>query len=432
MQMAEPASRHLAEGEQYNIRAVCDLIRAAFTPDDLWRFCRDRPVFAELLNLFEPDSSLERMIDRIYEFCQTRLLFGDLLREIEAHRPRQYALFRPKLLALVRDTDVASQAIDHFTRQLNRPEWRDPIVAFRAVFETACERICRLGEYKQLHEWFHRLSDLHNIISSEVSDDGQRLKTDKRAWARLMRHEPDVQELVGNLLDAAQGEGSVVARTFWIRWLEPVPEELRQAIERLDPDRLESAVGHLGRVLDRAPSQINDRLHEAAMSLQLAGLAESMGSVRDTLPQPDLRTEIVQEITAGVNTLRELGGRLVALVEQHNLWQELHNQLNWIEANLGDDMQSLRDAWPDLQVQGEEIYGHNPADWAVELRRTTAELQDSLATGDSLRVRMLFLRYRSQAGRQFSSVDQDLLGLCCDLQDVGKSLDDLTEAMPHD
>ena len=431
-QMAESPSPRQPENEQYNVAAICDLIRAAFTPDDLRRFCRDRPAFADLRNFFGPDSGLERMIDHAVEFCQTRRLFADLLREIEAHNPRQYERFRPRLLAPAPAPAVAAEGIDAVTRQMDRPESRDAVVAFRAVFETACEQISRLGEYKQLHEWLHRLSDLYNIISDEVGDDWQRLATNQRAWARLMRHEPEVQGLVGSLLDAAQGKDSVIARAFWIRWLEPVREELRQAIEHRDPGQLKDAVGHMGRVLDRAPSQINDRLVETAMSLHLTGLAESMGSARDTLPEPDLGPEVVQQITAGVNTLRELGGRLAALVDQHNLWQEVHNQLNYLDPNLGDDVQPLRDAWPDLQLLSEELYDHSPANWAVEFRKTTVELTDILTTDDSVRVKMLFLRYSSQARQQFSRVDQDLLTLCQDLQGIGGSLDALTKAMHHD
>ena len=97
--MAEPASPSQAENGRYNIGAVCDLIRAAFTPDDLRRFCRDRSTFADLRNFFGPDSGLERMIDHVVEFCQTRYLFADLLREIKAYSPRQYDRFRPRLLA---------------------------------------------------------------------------------------------------------------------------------------------------------------------------------------------------------------------------------------------------------------------------------------------------------------------------------------------
>lgn len=430
--MAESVSPGQPAAEQYNIGAICDLIRAAFTPDGLRRFCRDRPPFAKLRNYFDQDSSLERMIDEVMEFCRTRRLFADLLREIEDDNPQQYEYFRPRLLAPTAAPAVAAQGIDAVTRQMDRAESHDFIVAFRAVFETSCEQIGRLGEYKQLHEWFHRLSDLYNIIHDEVGDDWQRLAENQRAWARLMRHEPEVQGLVGNLLDAAQSEDSVVARAVWLRWLEPVREELRQAIEGPDPRALERAVGHLGRVLDRAPSQINDRLVETANSLHLSGLAESMGSVRDTLPEPDADAEVVQQITAGVSTLRDLGARLAALVDQHNLWQAVHTELNWIEVNLGDDVQSLRDAWPDLEPLNQDLYQEGSAPWAVELRGTTAELQDALASGNSVRVKMLFLRYSSQARQQFSRVDQDLLDLCQDLQGIGGSLGALTKAMHHD
>jgi hypothetical protein len=430
--MAEAAGPGQPDNGQYNIGAICDLLRETFTPEDLRRFCRERPPFDKLRNYFGPDSGLERMIDQVMEFCRTGALYADLLREIEAYKPRQYERFRPRLLAPEPAPAIAAQGIDAVTRQMDRPESHDFIVAFRAVFETSCEQIGRLGKYKQLHEWLHHLSDLYNIINDEVGDDCQCLAEDPRVWARLMRHEPEVQGLVGNLLGAAQGEDSVIAGAVWLRWLEPVREELRQAVEGLDPHPLRSAVGHLGRVLDRAPAQINDRLVETTQSLHLPGLAESLGNVRDTLPQPDADVEVVQQITAGVSTLRDLGARLAARVGQHNLWQEVHNELNWIEANLGDDVQALRDAWPDLEPLNEELYGQGSAPWAVDLRGTTAELQDALASDNSVRVKMLFLRYSSQARQQFSRVNQDLLGLCQDLQGIGKSLDALTKAMPHE
>ena len=46
-----------SSAEQYNIAAIRNLIRDAFTAKELWRFCQDRPAFRPVLVHFGPSFS---------------------------------------------------------------------------------------------------------------------------------------------------------------------------------------------------------------------------------------------------------------------------------------------------------------------------------------------------------------------------------------
>ena len=75
------------------------LLLAAFgsDPGSLRRFCEDRPVFRELRNRFGLKFGLDDMVDEVITFCSTDLLWDELLAEVAAARPRQYARFEDEL-----------------------------------------------------------------------------------------------------------------------------------------------------------------------------------------------------------------------------------------------------------------------------------------------------------------------------------------------
>lgn len=78
----------------YNVPVIRNLIRDAFTPNDLQRFCHDRPIFRPILHNFGPGFSLDDMIDVVIAYCEKRLLFSELLQEIRTSNPSQYERYR--------------------------------------------------------------------------------------------------------------------------------------------------------------------------------------------------------------------------------------------------------------------------------------------------------------------------------------------------
>jgi hypothetical protein len=85
--------RHIA----YNLTAIRELLLAAFTPEDLRRFCLDRPGFRPIVTYFS-DSSLQTMVDAVIDYCETRNLWDAFLTELKSTNPNQYARFETKLV----------------------------------------------------------------------------------------------------------------------------------------------------------------------------------------------------------------------------------------------------------------------------------------------------------------------------------------------
>jgi formylglycine-generating enzyme required for sulfatase activity len=83
-----------------DIAAIRQLLLAAFTPEDLRRFCYDRPDFRLVGRRFSPRHNLEDMVDELIAYCENFLLFHKLLAELKQHNPSQYTRFlEPELSA---------------------------------------------------------------------------------------------------------------------------------------------------------------------------------------------------------------------------------------------------------------------------------------------------------------------------------------------
>jgi hypothetical protein len=81
----------------YNVAAIRELLTEAFTPEDLRRFCEDRPIFRPVVARFGPGMGLDDSVDEVITYCRTRLLFPELLAAVEETNPRQYASFERQL-----------------------------------------------------------------------------------------------------------------------------------------------------------------------------------------------------------------------------------------------------------------------------------------------------------------------------------------------
>ncbi|MFC2037370.1 tetratricopeptide repeat protein [Chloroflexota bacterium] len=84
----------------YNLATIRNLLREAFTADDLRRFCQDRPTFRPILDYFGPGFNFMQMVDAVIEQCRTWALLPDLLAGIQEVNPRQYERYRDQLLTV--------------------------------------------------------------------------------------------------------------------------------------------------------------------------------------------------------------------------------------------------------------------------------------------------------------------------------------------
>ncbi len=79
------------------VAAIRGLLEAAFTAEELRRFCRDRPAFRPVVASFGPGQGLDDMVDRVIEYCQKRLEWDALLAGVAEVNRAQYDRFEPRL-----------------------------------------------------------------------------------------------------------------------------------------------------------------------------------------------------------------------------------------------------------------------------------------------------------------------------------------------
>lgn len=91
----------------YDIVAIRDLLKAAFTPAELRRLFlyTQNPDLHSLADEISPELGESLMMDQVITFCRRRALLADLLAEVEKARPRQYERFAPRLVAAVPSPD---------------------------------------------------------------------------------------------------------------------------------------------------------------------------------------------------------------------------------------------------------------------------------------------------------------------------------------
>jgi len=302
------------------------------------------------------------------------------------------------------------------------PAAHDAVVAFRAVFRSACDQIGVLAACKHLHELFQQLEDRYYLIYH----DGRRLPGDLSAWTSVERLEPDLQAVIDELLEQASSSPLAGEALLWQQKLVRAQEELREAIERQELDLLRLATIALRDVLGREPSRINTRLVSAAGALRLSAVAQALGMVRDHLSALHLNQQAqlhVEAFARGVDALAELDARLTDAIAAHNTFQELDDELRRIEAILDPDLREIERAWQSLRPMMRRLCESTTATWAPKFGAIGDELERTLPSHNRSKILRLFRSYRSQAIRSFNQVDRDLLALCEELRKVGDPLE---------
>jgi formylglycine-generating enzyme required for sulfatase activity len=97
----------ISEVDRYSIAKIRDLLSAAFTPQDLRRFCQDRPFLRPVVAKFGPGHGLDDMIQQVIDYCRTQLLWDEMLAEVRQVSPRQYARYEPYLGEGIDGKDLA-------------------------------------------------------------------------------------------------------------------------------------------------------------------------------------------------------------------------------------------------------------------------------------------------------------------------------------
>jgi formylglycine-generating enzyme required for sulfatase activity len=82
-----------SDTQDYNMATIRQFLLAAFTPEELRRFCYDRLAFRPVANRFGLGHGLDDMVDELITYCDRYRLLPELLAELKELNPRQYARF---------------------------------------------------------------------------------------------------------------------------------------------------------------------------------------------------------------------------------------------------------------------------------------------------------------------------------------------------
>jgi hypothetical protein len=301
---------------------------------------------------------------------------------------------------------------------------RDSIVAFRTDLEAARQQIEILSYYKRLHDLFSQVQDRYRLVES----DRRRLPADATAWDGLAINGPELENTLGDILDAIGRVASAADEVWWTSQACQARDELHMAIENCAAPPLQVAVQRLNRVLSREPSRVNTRLVMTAGALRLAAIVGAVTVVLERLPDRNGDSVAVSQLREGAAALARLDGKLRDLVGQHNTWQAISDELRRVENNWNQDVAELTLAWPDLKALTASLCAESAA-WAAALQAAGADLETAILSGDPVRIRRLFQRYRCLAERRFNQIDQELFTLCEELRKIGEPLDLLLRAL---
>ncbi|MCP4426763.1 MAG: hypothetical protein GY803_19905 [Chloroflexi bacterium] len=317
------------------------------------------------------------------------------------------------------ETFIATRSVAALIKLMGAPDVREAASAFRTDFKAASAQIALMNDYKLIHDLFQELENRYFLIYN----DQKRLPADEMAWDSIELNEPEVRGKIDDLLQAVQLASFANKEARWTQQLEKVQEDIRAGVENYDFNALKSGTRLLYRILNRQISRINAQLVSSAKALRLDAIEQAMATISASLAQADYSHETIGEIQDGVDALAGLNTRVMNLVQEHNAWQELDDELRRVEGALNMGMEELKDAWFDLEPMAQNLYNGQTDKWAVALAQVCDSLSQALEGGTDIAIRRYFRRFRSQEGRRFRQVDFDLLSLVQELQEVGESLE---------
>jgi formylglycine-generating enzyme required for sulfatase activity len=134
------------EAQEYDIATIRQLLLAAFTPEDLRRFCYDRPTFRPVVNRFGRPYRLDDMADELIIYSDKYCYLDELLAELAQHNPRQYARFIEPELSQDQPSSPISQILT-ISSPISLLLVRVPAGEFQMGSVTARDKLARDNEF---------------------------------------------------------------------------------------------------------------------------------------------------------------------------------------------------------------------------------------------------------------------------------------------
>lgn len=339
--------------------------------------------------------------------------------------PTEQALFGPAQF-----TDLGAPAMTNALTALV-DLMRSPAV-FAAVsqcktnLEQAQAQVGALAELKDMHDLLHRLQfDCYNIILYNAKS----FPAVESAYETISAHRDILTTLVNGILRAVEKPSFANEDMSWLDLLRKSADFVSHAVDNMDAGALTKAIGLLKRILAQQPSRINTRLNDKAQTLRMGDLVRDLNTVRAKLVKvPDADAAKVAQFNAGVDSLASLEASLKAIVNDHNKWQAVEDDLRLFDADVDQGVADWQSFWPDVRGKVHALC-IDGATWANDLRTAGAKVDQAIAGNAEMQIRTSFRAFRNKASARFYEVDTNLKEMCNQLRTLGEPLNNVLGAM---
>jgi hypothetical protein len=329
----------------------------------------------------------------------------DLEREVGSDHPARRRGVTPpgnRLAASLRDAQVDRiTALRELMAQI--PEMRDVIVSCHAALRSASKHLHELHGYKSLHDGLHTIQ---RQCYEQILAASRRLFTDGYVDDQLDTYMSDLEGFIDDLLKIVEKYIFLQEITSWLPRFVDAYTTMRAAITDLDAERFSDALSRISSILKVYPSQIHQKLSEAAHKMDLEVLIADMSDIRDKLTDLHTGDSVTRSFDDDISRLHQLMG----LVGDHGRWQALDALLDLIERS--KNRNDLVECWYTLKARAELLYATSEESSARFLRERAVLLEQAIGEGDTPSIARHIQTYRARASRQFYDVDKRLNELC--------------------
>lgn len=283
------------------------------------------------------------------------------------------------------------------------------IVRFQERFKTTREQLIRLRACKNVHHYLHDLQlQCYGLLITELEQSSAIRTSGSQSRLEVYLHLLD--PIIASLEAQYQSSPFVALDRACFDNLHHARAEIKLAIEQEPEDHLRSAVNSLRVVLVLYPSTLNGQLLTIVQQLQINALIEALMEIAKTIQS--VETGRIQAMERDIGRLRSFEHELTTVIDEHNQWQHVDNQLPVIADLLAVGVESCKSVWDIVRANAIRLYHHRADRWANDLLNYEERFSVAIAQQDTQQAQRAFASYRSGAMQRFYGVDQKLLDQC--------------------
>lgn len=364
---------------------------------------------------------------QIIQYLERRKELYKLGRYVIEKRPRvNWPEFPSPTISTQELQRKAGEGLRILHQEAHAPEVREAIRHYQTDLKATLESIETVRHYKQLHDLFQEMEVSYNLI---IHNERPRLELVGETWDSITSNKPVLDGPINDLIEKAQEHPYHARAAYWLPMVEKGKEAMDASIRKQSLKELDKALRFLYRALDRGLPRVNGHLVDAATDLPLKRLIKSVDSIVHRL-EGRWNAELIDHLQHSIQAMIELQTQMETLVNHHNDWQRLDDELRRIDVMTAQDFSELRMMWPDIQGMGMDLYGRSAIQWAIDLRYSNDRLESVLSgQRPPNAIKQEYEAFRRQVSRRFRLVDDQLLQLCEDLRQIGEPLDLLLKSL---